>query len=132
MMEPRSLRRPGLPPVHKRHTTERFKHPMFLIERWTNAKSAYVGYLWGIGRNSGEIERTLDDGTSGPTIRALISRRWKLPKDRPRGVIVGLNPYCVGKLSKLAEKRNMTPEEWASKVLHAAVKDDLYAAIVDE
>ncbi|PWJ79786.1 hypothetical protein C7441_11463 [Pseudaminobacter salicylatoxidans] len=117
----------------KRHHTERFRGR--LVERWTNAKSGYVGFLTGQGYSSVEIEKIMADGTSAPTVRGLW-RRWGLPLSELRGdrrnpVTIQLTYSQRAKLVRLAEKRGLTRQEYLRRIAVCAIADDMYEAVTD-
>lgn len=119
----------------KRHHTERHRQKGMLVERWTNAKAAYVAYLTGKGVPSSEIAKTLNDGVRPETIRAMW-RRWRLPMP-PAGArhaaTVSVNLYADerGLLARRARTLGIAPEEYLRRVAICAVTDDLYAAVTD-
>jgi len=83
--------------------------------RWNNAKAAKIAYLTGLGRTSTAIAEELGDGT-----------RQQIP------VPVPLTAGQRAQVKKHAQRLGITPEEWLRRVAAAAIKDDLYAAVVDE
>lgn len=102
------------------------------MERWTNAKSAWIGFKLGQQMSSVAIEKEIADGTSAATIRRMIYL-WKLPvQGMRRGIVVQLTKASKAKLEKLAARRGMTPEQYLDRLCHHAIRDDLYSAIVDE
>lgn len=126
------------PASRKRHHTERYRQasPGAIVERWTNAKSGFVGYLTGRGYTSGEIERILNDGTSMHTVRGMW-RRWGLPLTETGGrrsfvVPVSLGRSARSKLAKSAKKVGITPDEFLRRIIVSVVDDDLYKAVVDD
>lgn len=131
---------PGLKPgaAAKRHHTDRFRRTKggsLILEKWTNAKSGYVGYLTGRGHTSIEIARILADGTIPETIRG-VWRRWGLPRTETNGLRcvilqIPLRPTQRGRIATRARAVGITPEEWAWRVLICAASGDLYAAITD-
>ncbi|WP_420408664.1 hypothetical protein [Hoeflea sp.] len=115
----------------KRHWTERYRASGLLIERWTNAKAAYVGFLLGQRKMTTEISRILSDGTSPETIRTM-QRRWKLPKlGTKSGHFIELTPVQLSRLESQAKEIGVPPEEWARRVLVCAIEDRMYEAVTD-
>lgn len=124
--------RRGKAPPQKRHHTERFRNPNLPLERWTNAKSAFIGFHLGRQMSSVDVAKLLRDGTSAPTIRRMI-RLWGLPtKGMRRGIVVSVPRHSIAKLEKLAKKRGLTPERYLDRICFYAIRDDMYDAIVDE
>lgn len=118
-------------PPPKRHHTERFTHPKMLQERWTREQAALAGFLHGQHHNSVDIARAIGPDIVPATVRALIARRWKLPKVG-LGTVIELPPHSRKKLERLAAARGITPEAYLRRIVMAAIKDDLFAAIVPE
>ncbi|HCL64483.1 MAG TPA: hypothetical protein DIC56_06470 [Rhizobium sp.] len=117
-------------PPPKRHHTERFRAPgSILRERWTPAQSALAGFLYGQHHNSVDIARALGPDILPATVRAMIARRWKLPRVE-LGQVIEIRPHQVKKLERLAAEKGMAPEAYLRKIVMAAIKDDLFAAIV--
>lgn len=119
----------------KKHHTERMRGEKLLVERWTNAKSAYVAYLTGKGVASTEIAKTLNDGVNPATIRAMW-RRWRLPMTPTGGrhvatVPVPLMAHERTLLTQRAKKLKIAPEEYLRRISVCALSDDLYAAVTD-
>jgi hypothetical protein len=106
------------------------------VPEWSRAKAANVGFWTGRGWSAGEISRELADGTSPSALRAQW-RRWKLPmekrdKHKPATAVVNLTYPARARLAQLAKARKMAPEEWLSLVALAAIRDDLFDAVVDD
>ncbi len=118
-------------PPPKRHHTERFRFGGNMQERWTREQAALAGFLHGQHHNSVDIARAIGPDIVPATVRALIARRWKLPKVE-LGTVIELPPHSRKKLERLALARGMTPELYLRKIVMAAIKDDLFAAIVPE
>lgn len=115
----------------KRHWAERYRAPGLLIERWTNAKAAYVGFLLGQRKMTTEISRNLADGTSPETIRTM-QRRWKLPRlGTKSGHFIELTPVQLARLEAQAKALGVSPDEWARRVLVCAIEDKMYQAVTD-
>jgi len=122
----------GKPPPPKRHHSERWRFSQAKVERWTNAKAAWIAFQIGQQKSSREIEREIRDGTSAATIRRMI-HLWKLPvTGMRRGIVVQLAQGRRARLEKLAAKRGITPEQYLDRICSHAIRDDLYDAIVDE
>lgn len=123
----------------KRHHTERFRdlsNAKRLVERWTNAKAGFVGFLTGRGYTSTEIERIINDGTSKDTVRGLW-RRWGLPLTETGGrrcfvVPVPLKQVTRQQLTRRARQAGVTPDEFLRRIIISVVEDDLYKAVVDD
>jgi len=115
----------------KRHGAERYRGPNLVTERWTNAKAGLVGFLAGSGLNSCEIAAHLGDGTSSATIRALLRRRWELP--RAEGVKVPLPTYDAHRLKEKAASHKLDRAEFCRRILSTIARDsfDLYSSITD-
>lgn len=119
----------------KRHWTERWRANM-RVERWTNAKAAFISYLTGRGYTAPEIERILGDGTSAATIRGQW-RRWGLPIPEQQGKRCTIVPVALPlsirtKLSVRAREAGIRPNEFLHRVITCIVTDDLYRAVVDD
>lgn len=100
---------------------------------WSRRKTRVVAYLTGLGWNSTMIAEHLHDGTMDETIR----RQWALwgvpPRDgETRFMSVPIQRLQQVRLAELARTRRLTPEHWAGRVLDAAVRDDLFSAIVGD
>lgn len=116
----------------KRHHTERFRGPNLLVERWTNAKAAFIGFYLGTGLPFTAVCEILKDGTSPETMRSR-AYSWRLPvKFRKTGYLVSLTSQKQRMLRDQAAKRGMTPEEFLSRIASYAIRGDLYNAIVDD
>jgi len=118
----------------KKHFTEKFRASM-TVERWTNAKSAFVAYLTGKGRTAPQIAAELADGTIPETIRGMW-RRWGLPMETARGrtycaVGIWLSKSERSVLGNRALARGISPEEYLRRIAVCAVADDLYDAVTD-
>lgn len=118
-------------PPPKRHHTERFRFGGNMRERWTRGQAALAGFLYGQHHNSVDIARAIGPDIEPATVRALIARRWKLPKVE-LGTVIELPPHTRKKLEWLAAARGMTPEAYLRKIVMAAIWDDMFDAIVDE
>lgn len=102
-----------------------------LVEKWTNAKSALIGFHLGQHKSSVDVAAILRDGTSPETVRAMI-RRWELPmQDAKRGVLVPLDAYRRKLLAKQAEKLGVSEEEFLLRISTCVLNDRLYDAVVD-
>ena len=120
------------PPPKKRHHTERYRFPGGRTERWTNAKSAWIGFHLGQQLSSRHIEELIRDGTSAATIRRMV-KLWELPiKSMRRGIVVSIPRQSRIRLEKLASKRGITPERYLDRICYFAIRDDMFDAIVDE
>lgn len=128
-MATRSSKRTGIFP-RKRHHTERFRTETTFPERWSNAKLAYAGFLYGAGKNFVQISQILNDGTVPQTIGALVKRRWMLPKTK-RGRVIALTAYGEKLLEKQAAKLAITPEELLERICDCVIRDRLYEAVTD-
>lgn len=120
------------PPPPKRHHSERFRFPGAKVERWTNAKSAWIAFHLGQQMSSVDIAEKMRDGTSAPTIRRMI-KLWDLPmRGMRRGVVVCMPRQTRIRLERLAKQRGLTPERYLDKIVFFAIRDDMFDAIVDE
>lgn len=124
-------KKPGKPP--KRHDADRYRSKQFIREKWSNAKSALIGFLIGRGYMTTEICEHLNDGTHAESIRSMI-KKWGLPVKRHSPFVpVHITPATKRKIAEYSKVRDMEPGEYCRKILTAAVKDsDMYDAIVDE
>lgn len=102
---------------------------------WSIRKALQVGFLTGRGYQSHEIAAILKDGTLAATIR----RMWYLAKLEKVGrepntveIRITLTGHQRKMLGILASKRGLSAEEWLRRVAAAAIRDDLFAAEVDE
>lgn len=105
------------------------------LPRWSNRKALRVGYLTGRGMQSHEIAAALADGTTAATIRRMwyLARLEKVGRNRNTvPVAIELTSYQRKALGILASAMNLTAEEWLRRIAAAAIKDDMYNAIVDE
>ena len=121
------------PDGSKAHHTDRIMGQP-LVERWTNAKAGYIGYLTGRGYSSSKIAKIVGDSTAPATVRGMW-RRWGLP--RPASRLHKIVPVEIagayhGKLSERAQAVGITPNEFLRRVIICVVVDDLYAAVVDD
>jgi hypothetical protein len=116
-------------PPPKRHHSERYRFPGATRERWTREQAALAGFMHGQHHNSVDIARAIGPDIVPATVRALIARRWKLPKVE-LGTVIELPAHTRKKLERLAEARGMTPEAYLRKIVMAAIKDDLFEGIV--
>jgi len=116
-------------PPPKRHHTERFRFSGATSEKWTREQAALAGFMHGQHHNSVDIARAIGPHIVPATVRALIARRWKLPKVE-LGTVIELPPRSRKKLELLAAARGVTPEAYLRRIVMAAIKDDLFAAIV--
>jgi len=114
---------------------ERLGHPPF-EPKWTTKKSIRIGFLTGRGHQATDIARSLNDGTTGDTIRAVYRYADLEDFGRQRNAIyvpVPLTAYERQVLSKLALARGLMLEEWMRQVVTSAgIPDDLFSAIVPE
>lgn len=102
---------------------------------WDTRKAIRVGFLTGRGHQSHEIAEALADGTTSHTIRRMWSRAklGKIGKERNEVEIrIVLTSYQRKALGILASAMNLSAEEWLRRIAAAAIKDDMYNAIVDE
>lgn len=103
-----------------------------MIERYTNAKAALIGFLHGLGQDSQQIAKQLDDGTMPETIRALIRAKYDLPRSPLTATIwAAIDHTRRHKIKARAEVLGITPEEFARRVLMCVIDDDLYTAVID-
>ena len=91
-----------------------------------------IGFLAGIGRSSVDIAADLADGTTPETIRAQWRRHGIAARTKATQVPIELGRHHLGRLSDLAKARGIAPEEWLRRLAVAAIKDDLFDAVVDE
>lgn len=110
----------------KRHHTERFI-TNGLKERWSNEQSALVGFMHGQQESSRAIAAAT--GFHDATIRAMITRRWKLPPIEKPGMQVVLDRNQRRKAERLAKRKGITVEALLGRVVHVVLKDDLYDAV---
>lgn len=101
---------------------------------WPAKKVATVSVLAILGYSSGEIARTLKDGTSAASIRHQLARWGVLDQvkgDGKRRVAIRMPVHAIVKARDLAEEMGMDIEVWAGNIVEFAVKGGLYDAIVD-
>lgn len=119
-------RRPNPNRFVKRHHTERFVTPG-LKERWSNEQSAWVGFRYACQESSYEIGEAM--GVNPATVRAMITRRWKLPPIAKPGMQVRLDRNLTRKAERLAKRKGVTVERLLETVVGVVLKDDLYEAV---
>lgn len=114
---------------------DRLRGPNLILEKWTNAKAAIIGYYVGKGMVSTRIARTLDDGTSSQDIRQMCAS-WRLPtingQRRIETIAVPFTARQRETIFKSAEAIGIPVETYIQNISYLAAKDDLYNAIVDE
>jgi len=118
------------PTVTELPPTSRQRGGSFFIETRTGAYYGQLGYLTGLGRSAENIAEAMGDGIHPAYVRTLW-RRWGLETAEARCMVPLTNPERA-MLAWRAEKRGMTPEEWLRRIAAAAIREDLYSAIVDE
>lgn len=119
------------PSKNKWHHSDRYRAGG-TVERWTNAKAAWIAFQVGQQKSSKDIEREMRGVVSAATIRRMI-HLWALPvKGMRRGIVVQLSRPRMVRLEKIAARRGITPEQYLDRVCSYAIRDDLYGAIVDE
>ncbi len=117
-------------PPRKRHHTERYRPPASpMKERWTRSQAALAGFMYGQHRSSVDIAAALGPDIIPATVRAMISRRWKLPKNTI-GTVIEIPRHQHKKLAKLAAEKGMTPERYLARICFISIRDDMYDAIV--
>ncbi len=122
----------GKPFRFKDHVTERIRGQNLIVEKWTNAKCAFIGYRTGQGWTSVAIAKELNDGTSPETIRHLW-KIWQLPYNGAEALVaVPLSVSSRALLIKRAEKEGLSPETWCRLILEFAAKDDMFKAITGD
>lgn len=105
------------------------------LPRWSNRKALRVGYLTGRGLQSHEIAAILADGTTAATVRRMwyLARLEKVGRRRNTvPIVIELTAYQRKALGLLASAKGLSADEWLRRVASAAIKDNLYNAIVDE
>lgn len=118
-------------PPHKKHHTDRIRAPGTVIERWTNAKAGYVGFLTGQGKSSIDIEAILRDGTSAATIRRM-QKLWRIPMHEvKRGYIVPLSYHKRRLAEQQAAALRISTEEFLKRICECTIGDGLYQAVTD-
>jgi len=92
-----------------------------------------VAYLTGLGRSSTQIAAELNDGTMGATIRRQWAL-WGIPmrSAESRFITVPVLRQDQQNIARRAQSIGLTPEEWCSRILGVAARDDLYTAIVGD
>lgn len=117
----------------KRHYSERFRGPNLLVERWTNSKSALVGYYVAKGLGSPDVSARLADGTSPATLRGIV-KKWRLPGGfSNRGCRFPLlSSHKRRLLVDQAAEIGIESEEMLRRICECAIGDSLYAAIVGD
>jgi len=107
-------------------------------ERRPQAWAALVGFLAGRGYSSVAIAETLNDGTHPATIRAMVTRRWKLRppgagRDRMVEIIVPMRVKDRNTIEKNAAARGLTAGEYCRRMLvSVSMPRDRYAEFVRE
>ncbi len=105
--------------------------PMF-APIWSTAKALRIGFLTGLGRTAADIAGEIADGTTKETIRGQWRRHKIVDRRKGTQVPIILGSYDLARLSALAKARGLTPEQWLAKLAQAAIRDDLFDAVVDE
>jgi len=101
--------------------------------KWSNSKALRIGYLTGLGRTARAIAEELADGTTPESIRGQWRRHGIVDRRRDGvDIRVRLSSYELKALGQAAEARGLDPEEWVRRVASAAIRDDLFDAVVDE
>ena len=117
--------------MEKQHHSDRFRGGIQFIERWTNAKAAFIGFLAGRGYSSAAIAEALGDGTTPATIRRLW-RKWHLPKTRGF-VVVPMGIRERANTAARAAQHDLTIEEYCRRMLvRGSMPRDRYKDIVGE
>lgn len=95
-------------------------------EKWTNKLVAKVVFLATLGRSSVAVGQAT--GLDPEAIRTML-HRWDvaLPDGEVR-TLIPLNNRLRYALAWLAAREGLTPEEWASRVVIAAIKDGVAGA----
>lgn len=106
--------------------TDRHRGGYAFIERWTNAKAAFIGWLLGRGYSSVAIAEVLDDGTDDATVREM-ARKWALrvPKMRSDEVylVVPVTVRQRANIQARAQQEGLGPEEWARQLLVCGARE---------
>ncbi|SFV32249.1 hypothetical protein SAMN05216456_1585 [Devosia crocina] len=111
--------------------------PVFL-ERRPQAWAGMVGFLAGRGYSSVAIAERLNDGTHPATIRAMVTRRWKLRppgarKGRMVDVMVPMRAKERAAIEKNAAARGLTSGEYCRRMLVcASMPRDRYGEFVQQ
>lgn len=99
--------------------------------RWSNGKAMLIGYLAGLGRSARAIADHLADGTTVETIRAQWRRHGIVDRSGGTEIPVTIGGSDLGRLEQLAAARGIEPREWLRQVAAAAIRDNLFDAVVD-
>lgn len=122
------LKNPG---DRKRHNTERFRAPGMMVERFTNAKSAMIGYHLGRGLTYQMVADLLNNSVSTDTIRRMV-QLWGMPTGVKRGHLIILSHHVRAKLKRQADKLGISSEEFLTRISECVIRDGgLYEAITD-
>jgi hypothetical protein len=108
--------------------TERQPGSFAIAERWSNAKAVRIVALALAGRSSVQIAEALRDGTTPGSIRSMLSK-WNVQSTGEPFCKVPLKTRTRAHLGWRAERRGLTPEEYAAQVIEAVVADDLFDAV---
>ena len=101
------------------------------LPRWPNAKAMKIGYWTGLGWSAGEIARELNDGTHVNSIRGQWRRHGIVDRSKLTIVPLSLSNYELSRLAGLAAGRGIASDEWLRQIAAAAIRDDLFEAVVD-
>lgn len=100
--------------------------------RWSNTKALTIGFMAGQGYSTPQIARALNDGTIYETIGALLRRAGiRRKQGKHIALPVQLQQHEFALLQQRAAAEGLAPDEWLRKTASAAIRDDLFRAIVD-
>jgi len=96
-----------------------------------------IGFLAGRGYSSVAIAEALGDGTMPETIRAMITRRWKVVPPHTPGtpveIVIGMRKRDRTGIEKRAAEHGLTTEEYCRRILvHGSMPKDRYREIVGD
>jgi len=112
--------------------TDRYRDKESLLkERWSSAQAARCGFEYGRFTPTPEIAEILGNGIIGETVRAMVDRRWKLPR-RGRQARVGvlLSDEDTRMLRQRAATIGISEEEYASRILACTIGDNMITAVI--
>ncbi len=98
---------------------------------WTGERIARLAYLVGIGKSANEISFDPLVAATPNAIYKIMSRLNLRFRDVPHSVLIRLNPVDYAALDAEADRRRMTPDGVADRVVKHCIRDKLYGAIID-
>lgn len=103
------------------------------IEKWTNARAAFIGFLLGRGYSSPVIAETLADGTSDATVRDM-AKKWGLPswgRSSDCFMVIPMKQRDRATIAARAQQEGLSQEEWCRRMVVAGSRERAtYAQVV--